>query len=56
MSEKKNHYNIDIPPHLSAKLWQTLTDKFDITIKRQCHSQDGEENTVWVEITDVKSK
>ena len=56
MSAKKNHYSIDIPPNLSAELWQTLTDNFDVAIKRQCHSQDGEENTVWIEITDIKSK
>ena len=55
MSEKKNHYNIDVPSHLSAELWQTLTDNFDVIMKRQCHSLDGEENNVWIEIVDKKS-
>ena len=56
MSERKNHYNIDVPSHLSAELWQTLTDNFEVTIKRKCHSSDGEELNVSIEITDKKTK
>lgn len=55
MSEKKNHYTIDVPPHLSAELWHTLTDNFEVTIKRKCHSPDEELN-VSIEITDKKTK
>jgi len=56
MRQNKNHYSIELPTNLNGELWQILTDKFNVMIKRQSHSIDGEENHVWLEITDIKSK